>query len=362
MRSNNTRKFSKLTKRVINRYFVSLLTLFAVLVGGYFVAWMICMQFSWSGQEPLYVLFKILERLSPFIVIVSMVVGGIVFMVRALKKLSYIDDVIAAARKISQPDAQPISLPGELSDAESELNFARMQLQESLQRRKEAEQRKNDLIMYLAHDLKTPLSSVIGYLTLLHDEEQISPQLRERYLGIALDKAQRLEDLINEFFEITRFNLSEITLEYSRIDLTRLLEQLTFEFQPMLAEKNLTCSLDAPEELTLHCDADKMQRVFDNLLRNAVLYSYPATEISITAGLQDKEVVICFRNYGDTIPKEKLLRIFEQFYRLDAARSSRGGAGLGLAIARQIVELHGGTIDAKSVEDTVEFTVTLPLS
>ena len=151
-------------------------------------------------------------------------------MVQALKKLSYIDDVIAAAKTLPQPDAPPISLPEELADAEIELNRARTQMQENLRLRKEAEQRKNDLIMYLAHDLKTPLSSVIGYLTLLHDEGQISPELRERYLGIALEKAERLEDLINEFFEITRFNLSEITLQYSRIDLTRLLEQLTFEF------------------------------------------------------------------------------------------------------------------------------------
>lgn len=110
---------------------------------------------------------------------------------------------------------------------------------------KKAEKRKNDLIVYLAHDLKTPLSSVIGYLNLLKDEQQISDELREKYLSISLDKAERLEDLINEFFEITRFNLSNITLEYRMINLTRMLEQLVYEFKPMLAEKNLTCSMDA---------------------------------------------------------------------------------------------------------------------
>ena len=168
--------------------------------------------------------------------------------------------------------------------------------------------------------------------------------------------------MINEFFEITRFNLSEITLHYSQINLTRLLEQLSFEFKPMLAEKNLTCELQAPEDIILNCDADKIQRVFDNLLRNAVLYSYPDTKIEITAEKQEKQVTIQFRNHGDTIAAEKLARIFEQFYRLDAARSSNGGAGLGLAIAKQIVELHGGRIDAESANNTVEFTVTLPLS
>ena len=186
--------------------------------------------------------------------------------------------------------------------------------------------------------------------------------MREKYLATALDKAERLEDLINEFFEITRFNLSEITLQYSQINLTRLLEQLTFEFKPMLAEKNLTCELQVPEDMTLRCDANKIQRVFDNLLRNAALYSYPNTKIEITAEKQEKQVTIHFRNHGDTIAAEKLARIFEQFYRLDAARSSNGGAGLGLAIAKQIVELHGGRIYAESASNTVEFTVTLPLS
>ena len=107
----------------------------------------------------------------------------------------------------------------------------------------------------------------------------------------------------------------------------------------------------------------KIQRVFDNLLHNAVLYSYPDTEIAITAEVRGSNAVICFWNHGDTIPEEKLARIFEQFYRLDAARSSSsGGVGLGLAIARQIVELHGGAIEAGSAKDMIEFTVKLPLS
>mgnify|MGYP003079616600 CR=1 FL=1 len=176
-----------------------------------------------------------------------------------------------------------------------------------------------------------------------------------------LDKANRLEDLINEFFEITRFNLSAIELQYGAADLSRLLEQLTFEFQPMLREKNLTCALSTPETFPIRCDANKLQRVFDNLLRNAVLYCYPGTEITVTAERVGNFAVVRFRNCGDTIPPEKLSRIFEQFYRLDTARSSTGGAGLGLAIARQITQLHGGSLTGESRDDTVTFTVTLPI-
>ena len=221
--------------------------------------------------------------------------------------------------------------------------------------------RSSGKVVYLAHDLKTPLTSVIGYLTLLRDEGQISEELREKYLSISLEKAERLEDLINEFFEITRFSLSSITLEYSNVNLTRLLEQLTYEFQPMLSEKNLTCSLEMERDMTLRCDVDQMQRVLDNLLRNAVNYSFEGGTIRIGAAREGDDMKIRVSNRGNTIPKEKLERIFEQFYRLDSARSSRsGGAGLGLAIAKEIVELHQGTITARSEDERIEFEVTLP--
>ena len=173
------------------------------------------------------------------------------------------------------------------------INRLKQEAENNARLAQENEQRKNDLIMYLAHDLKTPLSSVIGYLTLLHDEEQqISQELREKYLSISLDKAERLEDLINEFFEITRFNLSNITLQYSNINLTRLLEQLIYEFKPILKEKNLKCTLNSTSDIMLHCDANKIQRVFDNLLRNAVIYSYTDTEVARTTELQDNIILI----------------------------------------------------------------------
>ena len=254
-----------------------------------------------------------------------------------------------------------VILSPELSLTERKINYIRHTLEQRKSEAAVAERRKNDLVVYLAHDLKTPLTSVIGYLTLLRDEGQISEELREKYLSISLEKAERLEDLINEFFEITRFSLSSITLEYSNVNLTRLLEQLTYEFQPMLSEKNLTCSLEMERDMTLRCDVDQMQRVLDNLLRNAVNYSFEGGTIRIGAAREGDDMKIRVSNRGNTIPKEKLERIFEQFYRLDSARSSRsGGAGLGLAIAKEIVELHQGTITARSEDERIEFEVTLP--
>lgn len=172
-----------------------------------------------------------------------------------------------------------------------------------------------------------------------------------------------MEDLINEFFEISKYNLTTITLQYSKINLRRLLEMLLYEFQPMLNEKNLKCNLHVPEDIIMRCDANRMQRVFDNLLRNAVIYSFNGTDINITVTRQEDNVMISFTNHGDTIPMEKLERIFEQFYRLDASRStSSGGAGLGLAIAKQIVEFHHGTVQARSHDEVIEFEVVLPVS
>ena len=277
------------------------------------------------------------------------------------KPIKQLDVVANAAEQLSRPSEEPIQLPDSLEDISIQLNLAREQALRDARAAREAEQRKNDLIVYLAHDLKTPLTSVIGYLTLLRDEPQISPEIRARYTGIALEKAERLEDLINEFFDITRFNLSRLELERQSVDLTRMLEQVASEFRPIFAESGLSCSLDLPPKLHYSCDPDKLARVFDNLLRNASYYSLPDSTVEIAGRIEAEKIVLTFSNAGKNIPQEKLDRIFEQFFRLDSSRATRtGGAGLGLAIAKEIVELHGGTIRADGTEDRITFTICLP--
>ncbi len=298
-----------------------------------------------------------------FILPVIWVIGDFVIIYRLLKKvIGYISAISEASTEMFSREVEYVELPPELEEVEKQMNHLKRESERNERLAREAEQRKNDLVVYLAHDLKTPLTSVIGYLTLLRDENQISEELREKYLSISLEKAERLEDLINEFFEITRFNLTNLTLEYSRVNLTRLLEQLTYEFKPMFLEKNLDCVLEIAPDTMIKCDVDKLQRVFDNLLRNAVNYSFEDGIVHIGVVQDGSNIRLQFMNHGNTIPKEKLERIFEQFYRLDTARSSRsGGAGLGLAIAKEIVELHGGTITASSENEFVVFEVTLPL-
>ncbi len=255
----------------------------------------------------------------------------------------------------------PVKLPMGLDPLAEKLNEMKMILRRREYEAMESEQRKNDLVVFLAHDLKTPLTSVIAYLTMLDGHPNMDQEERAKYTHISLEKAIRLGDLINEFFEITRFNLQDIVLEKDRFDLSMMLEQMADESYGMLKEKSMTCSVDADENLMVQADPDKLARVFDNLLRNAVAYSDPGTNISIQARGSKNDIIITFTNFGPTIPRQKLMSIFEKFYRADPARSGQtGGAGLGLAIAREIVELHGGKIEAASSEGRTTFMVSLP--
>lgn len=247
------------------------------------------------------------------------------------------------------------------SDIEITLKDIRHEVYRSQQAVLTAESKKNDLVMYLAHDLKTPLTSIIGYLSLLYEAPELSAEQRAKYIGITLDKAYRLEELINEFFEITRFNLESITLENNRTDIGMMLSQITDEFYPMFKEKNIEYTIDIKEKIVVYADRDKIARVFDNLLKNAVNYSYENSVIQIGARIIEDKLVIKFRNQCDEIPKEKLQRLFDKFFRLDSSRAtSTGGSGLGLAIAKQITELHGGSLKAKSTQQYTDFTVTIP--
>lgn len=350
---------SQAARQILLQYVLALLVLALALAFGCIFAWSFLSGIEWA---PVWALRSWIRDNVLFIALLLVLAGwGCVTYYFFSKPLRYLDEIVAAAQKLAEPDAEPIRLPPAMKNVQDELNLVRERSLRNAMLAKEAEQRKNDLIVYLAHDLKTPLTSVIGYLTLLRDEPQISLQLRARYTDIALDKAERLEELINEFFDITRFNLTALSLEKEKRSLSRMLWQLVSEFEPILAEKELRWQTDIEKDVEILCDPDKLQRVFDNLIRNAVSYSYPGTEISLTMKRVRDSVEIRVINCGKTIPADKLERIFEQFFRLDSSRaSSTGGAGLGLAIAKELTQLHGGSIGAESADGRTAFVVTLP--
>ena len=275
--------------------------------------------------------------------------------------LHYLVQVEQAIDDVSEDKEETVSLTPELQPIADKLTVLKRTLKRRERASIESEQRKNDLVVYLAHDIKTPLTSIIAYLTMLDGKKDMSEEERHKYIHISLEKATRLGELINEFFEITRFNLQDIVLERTQVNLSVMLEQLADESYGVLMEKYMTCTVDADENLMVDGDPDKLARVFDNLLRNAIAYSYRDTVIKIRAQRQNNEIVIMFTNKGHQIPEQELRAIFEKFYRVDNARSSQtGGSGLGLSIAKRIVELHGGRIEAVSDRNYTTFTVCLP--
>ncbi len=342
-------------------YLLALVAWVATVLGMTLLCAILCSSVIWQAT-PLYWFLQWVKNYIVLVMGAAVVAGWLAisyfFIARPVRNLEL---MLEGAEALAHPTEEPIRLPAALEGAEHQLNLVREQALRTAQAAREAEQRKNDLVVYLAHDLKTPLTSVIGYLTLLRDEPDLSPTMRARYTGVALEKAERLEDLINEFFDITRFSLTHLELERQPVDLKRMLEQLCSEFEPVFARSELKYRLDLPENFRVVCDPDKMARVFDNLLNNACHYAYPASLIRVEGRLAQGQAVLTFTNAGATIPPEKLSRMFERFFRLDPSRGTRtGNAGLGLAIAKEIVEAHGGVIAADSREEQVIFTVSLP--
>lgn len=278
------------------------------------------------------------------------------------KIFSYVFAVSESADKLFDKNVEYINLPPEMVEVEKKLNHFKTEAIKNERLARENEQKKDELIVYLAHDIKTPLTSMIGYLSLLSEIKDMPQEQRNRYIDIALDKSYRLEDLINELFYVARFNSEKIVLEKEEINLNLMLEQIADDFYPTLKEMNKKINFTSDEKTILYADPDKLSRVFNNLIKNAVNYSKENTDIDISILNKENQATVKITNKGKQIPKEKLDKIFEKFYRLDSSRTSKtGGSGLGLAIAKEIVELHGGRIYAESDMKETTFSVILPI-
>ena len=298
------------------------------------------------------------------ILIIYLIIGFVcIFNYFWKKPWGYLDEVISATQTVYEQNDHAVALSEPLKELENQLNQIKMSVLLSKQAAKQAEDKKNEIIMYLAHDIRTPLTTVIGYLSLLHEAPDMPENQKEKYIKVALDKADRLEKLINELFEVTKYNAHTVVLKRETVDLHCLIAQVIDEIYPTLSANGNTVVFKADDDLSVTGDPEKLARVFSNLLRNAAAYSYPKTEIRISAKKSDRNIQIIFENHGKTIPPEQLDSIFEKFSRLDEARlSDTGGAGLGLSIAEEIIHLHGGTITASSKNETISFMIMLPIS
>ncbi|MBB6218629.1 two-component system sensor histidine kinase VanS [Anaerosolibacter carboniphilus] len=375
LKSKRDKRRNDYTKLKWKVFFQMLLIIFAAAATAYLLRYILrgqigdrivrflvnAFHFNNSDAETIYQLV-IRNNMEMILFVVTLIFLVILFRFSVSWFTKYFDEVIAGMDRLAEESDDEITLSPELDFMENKLNQIKNNLEKQKKAALDAEQRKNDLVVYLAHDIKTPLTSVIGYLSLLDEAPDMPPEQKAKYVGITLEKAYRLEQLINEFFEITRFNLQTIVLNKEKINLLFMLQQMADEFYPMLSPEGKQMSVNVPDGLTLWGDADKLARVFNNILKNAIAYSYENSVIDISAKQQDKNIVITFTNQGNPIPQAKLETIFEKFYRLDSARSTNtGGAGLGLAIAQEIVTAHDGTISVESNTENTTFTVKLSL-
>ena len=271
----------------------------------------------------------------------------------------YFDEVVTGIDKLMEERAA-ISLSPELESVEHKLADVKRTLAERADKAKRAEQQKNDLVVYLAHDIKTPLTSVIGYLSLLDETPDMPDEEKVKYIHTAWEKANRLRNLVNEFFEITRSHSESLPLQKTKVDLYYMIAQISDELYPQLNACGKIIENHVDEDISVYGDSDKLARVFNNILKNAISYSAENSVIKVSAIELSAWTVIRFENDGE-IPEDKLNVIFDKFCRLSNARlSETGGSGLGLAIAKNIIVLHGGQIRAESSNGRTAFIIEIP--
>lgn len=417
-------------------------------------------------------LYNIVKAAKIPLAVALFAAGAIAIVVAGLMRpLRYFDELAHAVTTLVEDRSHPVVLSPDLAITQNELNAVRAASLANESAAIAAERRKNELVAYLAHDIKTPLTSVIGYLALLDEAPDLPDDARRRYIATASEKAVRLEGLIDEFFEITRYNLQSIPIERTWVGVRLFCEQVAESFYPDAQARGLSLVVRAPDDARFFVDADKLARALGNVVRNAVAYADDGTEIVIAASFAVSAVnaptgasaaagvstvaattsdaesdanasaganananatpnsnaadassspissaqvvlvstrpsaydvaygyapavsgaaggatlqgggaspassaasafvsapgagswVLSVTNQGREISPAHLQSIFDKFYREDGARGTgSGGAGLGLAIAKEIIAAHGGTIGAASERGVTTFVVTLP--
>ena len=287
-----------------------------------------------------------------------------VFLILQLGSLRYISRLSEAMQQIAEGDLNTrIEVEGndEFSVMASVLNQMAEELRAMMDREREAERTKNELITNLAHDLRTPLTSIIGYLELLAGREDLPAEQQKKYLEITFTKAKRLRQLLEELFGFTKLSYGRINMKVGQVDIVKLLEQLLEEAYPNFTERQLSYELksNVPSKM-INADGSLLARLFDNLISNAIKYGAEGKQVTVRIRAEEEKVTVSVTNFGQVIPKEELPLLFQKFYRMDQARSSgTGGTGLGLAIAKEIAEMHGGSIRADSDLNGTVFTVVL---
>ena len=300
-------------------------------------------------------------------VLFGILVFTVTFMILQEKSLRYITKISDAMQNISEGDLNvTVEVEGddEFSSMAANLNQMVEDLKELMDKERESERTKNELITNVAHDLRTPLTSIIGYLELLSGDVKLEPEIQKKYINIAYVKTKRLEKLIEDLFGFTKMNYGKLSMHVGQVDVVKLLSQLLEEFYPSFVDKNLSYELQSNVPVkVITADGNLLARLFDNLINNAIKYGADGKRIMVKLHADDEIVTVSVINYGYVIPADELPLIFNKFYRVEQSRSTNtGGTGLGLAISKNIVDMHGGTITVTSDLSGTVFTVKLKVN
>ena len=304
-------------------------------------------------------------QLIIILIILALVVFLLVFFALTHQVTGYITTILQGACKMADGDFShriDVRYQDEFSCIADSINRMADTVETMKKKEEEAEETKNELITNVAHDLRTPLTSIIGYIDIVNNMPDLTEAQRSEYLKITWEKARKLEKLINELFSFTKISYGGMPMHMEKIDLIKLLEQEVDELYPTFKDNELECVLETDtDSCMVMADGEQLVRVFDNLLGNAVKYGRYGKMIRVRTVTEQSQIRIQVVNYGSVIPAENLPFLFEKFYKVDTSRQpSSEGTGLGLAIAKSIVESHGGSIFVKSSFDGTVFEVILP--
>lgn len=327
---------------------------------------MVARYIQQSGKVSALVHFILEQHLAVVIlyVLVGIVIFSVIFMILEEPGIRYLGRISDAVQSISQGNLNTeVDVTGddEFSAMAANLNKMSSDIRKLMDKEREAERTKNELITNVAHDLRTPLTSIIGYLELLAGNTQIPQEMQHKYIEIAYSKSRRLEKLIEDLFGFTKLNYGKIAMHIGQIDIVKLLEQLLEEAYPNFEEKNLSYDLQSnvPAKI-ISADGNLLARLFDNLIGNAIKYGADGKRVLVKIHGEEDTVTVSVTNFGRVIPADELPLLFNKFYRVEQSRSATtGGTGLGLAIAKEIVDMHGGTIRVASDLNGTVFTVKL---
>lgn len=366
---NNGRKTDLLHRyhtRIIANIVYS--TLVACLIEVFLVTNLTMLAQYAQRSEQTNALLNLVGQSDVVVVLVYVLIGiaafAITFLLLQEKNAAYIGRISDAIERISEGDLNTrVDVVGddEFSSMASNLNKMVDDIRRLMDRERESERTKNELITNVAHDLRTPLTSIIGYLELLSGKVVLPPEMQKKYIDIAYSKAKRLEKLIEDLFGFTKMNYGKLAMNVSKVDIVKLLGQLLEESYPNFANKGLSYELSSnvPAKI-ITADGNLLARLFDNLINNAIKYGADGKRVLVKVTAEQETVQVSVTNYGYVIPADELPLIFDKFYRVEQSRSTHtGGTGLGLAIVKNIVDMHGGTITVKSDLNGTVFTVTL---